>query len=201
MKALRRFVLLALLLPAIAVAAPPPLPADSLYRVDARMTDAQGRPFTLGARRGQPQVVSMFYASCAYTCPMLVDAAQAMRAQLTGPERERLAMTLITIDPARDTPAALARKARERDLDPATWTLAVPAPPDVRVLAALLGIRYRALADGDFNHTNALVLLDADGRLVARTERLGPAPDPAFVAAVRRALADADPSRHASVSR
>ena len=64
-----------------------------------------------------------------------------------------------------------------------------PEPQDVRAIAGLLGIRYRALADGEFNHTSALVLLDADGRVVARTERVGGLPDPAFLAAVRRTLA------------
>ena len=54
-------------------------------------------------------------------------------------------------------------------------------------IAGVLGIRYRALADGEFNHTSALVLLDAHGRELARTEKLGGTPDPAFIAAVRKA--------------
>jgi len=58
----------------------------------------------------------------------------------------------------------------------------------VRSVAALLGVRYRALADGEFNHTSALVLLDDEGRVVARTERLGSVPDPEFLAAVKAAL-------------
>ena len=53
---------------------------------------------------------------------------------------------------------------------------------------AVRGIRYRQLADGEFNHTSALVLLDADGRVAARTEIIGSKPDPAFVAAVRKAV-------------
>jgi protein SCO1/2 len=119
---------------------------------------------------------------------MLIDAIKSVRAELDAGERARLAITLVTLDPARDTPARLARTAHERDLDPPAWTLAAPAARDVRPLAGLLGIRYRALADGDFNHTTALILLDAEGRIVARTERVGGRPDPAFVAAVRRAL-------------
>lgn len=47
----------------------------------------------------------------------------------------------------------------------------------------------RALADGEFNHTSALILLDADGRILARTELVGTRPDPEFLAAVRRAAA------------
>jgi protein SCO1/2 len=57
----------------------------------------------------------------------------------------------------------------------------------VRQLAAVLGIQYRALPNGDFNHSTALILLDADGRLVARTTRLAGA-DPAFVEKVVAAL-------------
>jgi len=175
------------LAPALAVAAAG-APADSIYRVEPAMIDAQSHRFSLSDRRGQPQIVSMFYTSCAFTCPMLIDAIKGVRAELDAGERARLAVTLVTLDPARDTPPKLARTARERELDPPAWTLAAPASRDVRMLAGLLGIRYRALADGDFNHTTALILLDAEGRVVARTERVGGRPDPAFVAAVRRAL-------------
>jgi protein SCO1/2 len=45
------------------------------------------------------------------------------------------------------------------------------------------------LEDGEFNHTSALVLLDANGRVLARTEQMGTRPDPEFVTAVRKALA------------
>jgi protein SCO1/2 len=50
-------------------------------------------------------------------------------------------------------------------------------------------VRYRALADGEFNHTSALVLLDGEGRVVARTEKIGSVPDPEFLAEVRKLLA------------
>jgi protein SCO1/2 len=51
----------------------------------------------------------------------------------------------------------------------------------------VLGIQYRALADGEFNHTTAVILVDADGRIAARTTRLGNA-DPAFVKRVKSVL-------------
>jgi len=58
----------------------------------------------------------------------------------------------------------------------------------VRSVAAVLGIRYRQLADGEFNHSSMLVLVDANGRILARTEKIGTQPDPEFVAAVRKAV-------------
>ena len=90
---------------------------------------------------------------------------------------------------ARDDPEALQSVARKRKLDASHWSLASPAPDNVRGVAGVLGVRYRQLADGEFNHTSALVLLDRDGRVVARTEQIGSQVDPEFVAEVRRVLA------------
>ena len=168
-----------------------PLPRDSVYQSTARLTDDHSKQFAWSAKRGQPQIVSMFYTSCKFTCPLIIDSAKTIESKLTADERARIGVMMISLDPGRDTPQALARVRVQHDLDSARWTLASPAPQDVRAIAALLNIRYRALADGDFNHTSTLVLLDADGRVVARTERIGGAPDPAFLAAVRETLRSA----------
>ena len=166
-----------------------PLPKDSIYQLSAPMTDQHGRKFNWRARRGTPQVVTMFYTSCQYICPLIVDSGKAIEKNLAPAERTRIGLLLISMDPKRDTPAALMSVVTKRKLDPVRWTLASPAPGDVRSIAGVLGIRYRELADGEFNHTSALVLLDANGRILARTEQIGSRPDPEFVAAVRRAAA------------
>ncbi|GHE34245.1 SCO family protein [Vulcaniibacterium thermophilum] len=176
----------------VAVAAPPrkaaaPLPSDSVYQLTLPLTDQDGRRADWRTRRGKPQLVSMFYTSCQYICPLIVDSAQAIDRNLTPAQKQRLGVLLISMDPGRDTPAALKAVAARRRLDTARWTLASPPPTEVRAVAGVLGIRYRPLADGEFNHTSALVLLDADGRVLARTERMGARPDPDFIAAVRRA--------------
>ena len=180
---------LVLTLPLPGLAAAPALPGDSVYLLENAFSDQSGKAFTLADRRGKPQVVAMFYTSCRYICPLIVDSAKGVDHALTPAERARLGVMLISLDPARDDTAALASVARKRKLDPARWTLARTDAGTVRRVAALLGVRYRALADGEFNHTSALVLLDAQGRVVARTERLGPVPDPDFLAAVKKTLA------------
>jgi len=176
----------ALPMPARAIVAP--LPRDSVYQSTAQLTDAQARRFAWSEQRGRARLVSMFYTTCRFVCPMIVDGAKSIQQSLTEEERARLGVTLISLDSKRDTPQVLARMQKERDLDRARWTLATPDPKDVRAIAGLLGIRYRELADGEFNHTTVLVLLDADGRMIARTERVGGLPDPSFLAAVRRTL-------------
>jgi protein SCO1/2 len=168
-------------------AAPAALPADSVYQLPLRLTDQAGRSYDWSTRRGKPQLVAMFYTSCQYICPLIVDSGKAMEKHLTPAQQRNLGILLVSMDPARDTPRALQAVVEKRRLDTGRWTLASPPPGQVRALAGVLGIRYRQLADGEFNHTSALVLLDADGRILARTEQMGSRPDPEFLAAVRKA--------------
>lgn len=189
----QRFCAVALLL-AMAVpsmASGPVLPGDSVYQVDATVVDQQGRPQPWQALRGRPTVVSMFYANCHLMCPLIIASGKALQSRLGPQERDALDFAVISIDPARDTPAALQEVAQMHRLDAAHWRLLRPDDADVRTLAAVLGIRYRAQPDGTFNHTSALILLDRDGRIVARSEVTGLQPDPQFVDAVRKHLGDA----------
>jgi len=183
--------LVAALLVALAFASPASaeLPGDSVYRVEDILSDQSGRTFTLAEGRGKPRLVAMFYTSCRYICPLIVDSAKGVEHALTPAERDRLGILLVSLDPARDDTAALASVAAKRKLDPSRWTLARTEAAGVRRIAAVLGVRYRALADGEFNHTSSLVLLDAEGRVVASTERLGSVPDPAFLAKVKALVA------------
>ena len=178
----------ALALVALPAHAAKPLPRDSVYHLPATLTAQDGRDFAWKSLRGKPRVVAMFYTSCKVVCPLIIDSAKAVENALPAPERARMGVVLVSLDPASDTPDALLGVFDKRKLDAARWIMARPEAKDVAPIAAVLGVRYRALANGDFNHTSALVLLDAEGRVVARTEKLGGAPDPEFVAQVRAAL-------------
>jgi protein SCO1/2 len=184
------FALLAgMLLGSAAVAAPPaktPLPSDSAYQLPLRLIDQHGKRWDWRSKRGRPQLVAMFYSSCQYICPLIVESGKAVERGLAPAQRERMGVLLISMDPARDTPAALMKVVRERHIDDRRWSLASPEPDAVRGVAGVLDVRYRQLADGEFNHTSALILLDADGRIVARTEKIGSDVDPDFIAAVRK---------------
>jgi len=163
------------------------LPGDSVYRLPVALVDQDGHGFALAERAGKVQLVSMFYTSCQYVCPLIIDTLKKTQAGLDPAERAKLDVLLVSFDPARDTPARLKEVFGERKLDAATWTLARTDERSVRKLAAVLGIQYRALAGGDINHSTALVLLDAQGRILARSERIG-AVDADFIADLRNVL-------------
>jgi protein SCO1/2 len=129
----------------------------------------------------------MFYSGCHVMCPLILENAKAVQKQLSPAERERLGLTMISLDPVHDTPPVLAETARNHRL-PAHWQLLRPGMDEVRALASVLDVRYRARDDGSINHTSVLILLDGEGRILARSEVASAAPDPVFVAAVRKAL-------------
>ncbi|MCF7221126.1 SCO family protein [Marilutibacter chinensis] len=190
MKRGRPFILAVILfaLPALSAAVDDNLPGDSVYQVQAQLTDQAGRVRPWRELRGRPTVVSMFYANCHLTCPLIIANGKALQAQLSPHEYASLDFAMLSIDPERDTPEALMEVAEVHRLDPGHWHLLRPEQSDVRMLAAVLGIRYRAQPDGSFNHTSALILLDGDGRIVARSQVAGVQPDPGFVVAVREHL-------------
>lgn len=163
------------------------LPADSVYQLDVKLTDQDGASWPLASRRGHVQLVSMFYSSCTMVCPMIVDTMKLTRNSVDEADRDGLRLLLISFDPARDDVTVLKHYAERRKLDAGSWTLARAEPAATRQLAALLGVQYRPLPDGDFNHSSELLLLDREGRIVARTTVIGRVDAP-FVQAVQKAL-------------
>lgn len=145
---------------------------DSLYQLSMKLTDQRGQPTTLDAFRGHPVIVSMFYGSCPAACPLLVSNVKALEGSLDPETRAAVRILLVSFDPRNDTPAALGRFAEERGIDGSRWTLASASDAQVRTLAAVLGIKYRRLPDGGFNHTSTVLLLDRDGRIEGRYDGL-----------------------------
>ncbi len=178
---------LALLIASNALAAP--LPRDSIYALEAPLVDQSGRALQLADKRGRAQVVVMFYTSCSFICPTIIDTVQDLDRKLSVDERQRLGVLMISLDPQRDGPAALKATADKRQLDLTRWTLVQPRPADLRAIAGVLGVRFRPLAGGEVNHTGVLVLLDAEGRIVARSAKTSGEVEPPYLKQVRALVA------------
>lgn len=154
---------------AVPTAAPP---GDSVYQLSVPLTTSQGKQTSLAALRGQPALITMFYTSCNGVCPMIALTMRRMEEALTPAQRLRTQWLMVSFDPQRDTPRALSEFAQLNQIDRPQWMLARTDEANVRNLAAVLGIRYRPLPDGDFSHSTVIVLLDAQGRIVAHTSNL-----------------------------
>jgi protein SCO1 len=160
---------------------------SSIYALRVPLTDQNGRDFMLADLGGQPVLISMFYTSCEAVCPMIFETLRLTLARLSERERRQVRVVMVSFDPARDTVPVLARTAVARGAD-ARWTLACTGETDARQLAAVLGLQYRRLASGEFNHSSEIVLLDAQGQIAQRSALLGDV-DPKLLQSLRTLIA------------
>jgi protein SCO1/2 len=188
MKILSVFAALALAAACVPLHAEAPLPAHSIYQLGLSLTDQDGRTAPLAALRGEPTIITMFYTSCQFVCPMIADTIRMTENAMSPAERARLRVVMVSFDPAHDTVAVLHDTALRRSIDIPRWSLARTDAASVRKLAAVLGVQYRPLPNGEFNHSTTIIVLDADGRIAARTSELGSV-DAALVTALHKVAA------------
>ncbi|SEF12563.1 protein SCO1/2 [Burkholderia sp. WP9] len=116
-------------------------------------------------------LVDFIYTRCPSVCRVLGDEYQQMQAQLVAqrarnPALAAVHLVSISFDAEHDDPASLRAYAREHRIDPALWTLAMPATA-ADTQALMRSLEVIAIPDGlgGFVHNGAIHLLDASGRL------------------------------------
>lgn len=154
-----------------------PLTDRSVFQLDSDWTTDAGQTMKLGQLRGKPQVVAMFYCSCPYACPLLVQEMQQLAQSLPADARTNVGFLLVTFDPDRDTAGALRAYRATRKLAEPQWKLLRGSPEDTRELALVLGLKFRQDARGQFAHSNLITILDAEGEIACQQTGLAGSPD------------------------
>jgi protein SCO1/2 len=88
--------------------------AEALPRIgpapEFRLTDQNGKAFTLKQLRGRVAVVTFIFTSCSDSCPLLTAKLVKIHGML-GADRSEVFFVGITVDPLHDSPAVLKRYA------------------------------------------------------------------------------------------
>ncbi len=158
-------------------------PPQSIYNLEATLTDQDGVDRALDSEHGHPVLITMFYGSCPMACPMLIDTLRLTDQAAQSEARGRLRVVMISIDPDRDTVPALQALAQARHIDTSRWTLLRTDATSVRRIAAMLNVQYRQLADGRVSHSSGISLPNPEGEIVIQSSVLARA-DPALVDAL-----------------
>lgn len=135
------------------------------------LSDPQGRAVSNEDFRGRFQLVTFGFVSCPDVCPTtLLEFTQVLK--ILGDEAKRLQPVFITVDPERDTRDILREYTAAFD----ARILGLTGSPElVRRAADSFRIQYEKVREPGarpehytMNHTAGMVLLDTQGRFVAR---------------------------------
>jgi protein SCO1/2 len=132
-----------------------------------RLVDQDGKPFTEQDLKGKPTLIFFGFTHCPEICPTkLFEVSEVLRA--LGPDADRARALFITVDPERDTPAAM--KDYIASFDPHLRALSGDADAIAGVLKAYRVYAKKVPLEGGtytMDHTAIVYLMDKDGRFVA----------------------------------
>jgi protein SCO1/2 len=135
------------------------------------LTSQDGQEVTLASLRGKVVAVAFIYTWCPDICPLLTDKMARVQDELGKDFGSEIAFVSITIDPERDTPAALKEYAQAFKADLAGWSFVRGEPAKVLEVAHSYGIAVAKQADGAIDHTLLTTLIDRQGTM--RVQYLG----------------------------
>ena len=162
-----------------------PLSDSSIYNVESVWTSDYGQEIPLRQLKGRVQVVTMFFSSCVYACPILVHDLKKIDAGLAAAGVTNASFVLVSFDTENDTVEQLHSFRQQRGLND-NWVLLRGPAEDVAELGALLDVKYRKETSGQFAHSNIITVLNKEGEIVH--QQLGLNTDPSVtIAAVVKA--------------
>ena len=132
-----------------------------------QLTDQAGQTVTDANLKGRPTVIFFGFTHCPDICPTaLFEMSEVLR--VMGKDADRVNAWFVSVDPERDTPAAM--KDYLSSFDPRLKGLTGSPEAVAKVIS---GYRVYAkkvpLKDGDYtmDHTALIYLMDRDGKFVA----------------------------------
>jgi protein SCO1/2 len=148
--------------PAPAAGAALPFPVEIRPRFS--LTDQTGRAVTEADFAGRPMAVFFGYASCEAICSVALPRLAAAL-DLMGPDGAAIAPVLITVDPAHDTPEAMARKLPRLHPRLIGLTGSEAALAAARAVFQVEAKKVAELPDGApvYSHGSFIYLVGADG--------------------------------------
>lgn len=149
----------------------------SLFDLKDTWRTQVGENFNWESLKGEPFLVSMFYASCQSVCPRIVTDMQNISKKIKEKTGKEPKLVIVSFDPEKDAPQALSAYKKKMELGN-NWLLLNGSDDSVRTLSVLLGISYQKTSGDDFNHSTVISLISREGKILSRIEGVGADPKP-----------------------
>lgn len=139
------------------------LPSNSVYQYDSSWLDQNRQENSLPDLGGEARLVAFVYTYCEHTCPIIITEIKEILQALPDNLGKRTPVTLITLDPVRDTPDQMKEYMEKNNLDEKQWSMLAGDESDVRVLSNLFEVKYKAMSKNELAHSNMITLLNSEG--------------------------------------
>ena len=153
-----------------------PKPADAPIASSQSMTEiggpftltgTDGRPFSSQRLKGKPFALFFGFTHCPDVCPTTLARLARLRAAL-GKGDDSFAILLVTVDPERDTPSAMARYAGLFGTPVIALTGSVTAIEGIKKQFGVSSAKVpQTGADYNVDHTATVFLIDKSGKFAA----------------------------------
>lgn len=154
-----------------------PLPDNSVYHIESNWRDQHGEVFNITELKDSVRIVAFVYTCCEHTCPVIITRIKSIMRSLTKDSQDRTIVTLVTLDPLRDTVERVREYMKNQHLDNQNWQILVGSPDNVLTLSALFDVRYKPMGESDIAHSNTITLVDQRGVIRKQLKGLGQSPD------------------------
>jgi protein SCO1/2 len=124
--------------------------------------DSAGRPVTLAGQRGRYVLVTFLYVHCPDVCPLIAQNLNAALQQL-GPNRSKVRVLAVSVDPKGDTAAAVRAYIQARGLLP-QFRYLIGSPQALRSTWAQWNVSSVASSPDLVDHVAYTALVDPMGR-------------------------------------
>lgn len=128
---------------------------------DFQLTSQDGETFSGRSLKGHVWVADFIYTTCPGPCPRMTSQMSALqKATASTPD---IRLVSFTVDPAHDTPPALAAYASKNHANPARWTFLTGKQEALQALSR--DAFHLSDVDSSMNHSTRFVLVDQKGRI------------------------------------
>jgi protein SCO1/2 len=142
---------------------------NSLYDIDLEFTDMNSETVNIEDFKGKYLITSMIFTQCEFACPTIVNNTKDIQNYIK--DNADFQYVMVSFDHKRDTPSQLKSFYKDKNLNE-DWHLLTGTSSNIRIFSMIFDISYQELDNGDFSHSNAIFLVDKNGKILDMYEGL-----------------------------
>lgn len=148
---------------------------ESIFNLESKWVKQNKDNISLKDLSNKITVAAMVFTHCESACPRIVADIQRIEKAFSKEELQNIQFLLITMDPERDTPERFVEFSNDHQLND-NWTCISSNNDATMEIANVLNVRVKPLADGGFDHSNTIHLIDKNGNIVFQQNGLAQEP-------------------------